>query len=94
MEYDQQLIQAFYSTYLGRQGSASKTSFWARSLQQGTPDEQVVDALLASGEYFQRSHVYPGAASSEDQGCRMKSLASSFIPDPSLMASPLPPAVS
>jgi uncharacterized delta-60 repeat protein len=56
-EYRQHLIQTFYSTYLGRPGAADELNFWTQLLQQGSSDEQVRAAILASAEYFLRPHL-------------------------------------
>jgi hypothetical protein len=58
-EYAQHLVNGFYSTMLGRQGSATETSGWVQLLTQGTHDEQVLAMILSSGEYFERPHTYP-----------------------------------
>jgi hypothetical protein len=55
-EYAQHLVNGFYSTYLGRQGSTTETSGWVQLLQQGVRDEQVLAMILGSGEYFERPH--------------------------------------
>jgi hypothetical protein len=58
-EYLQNLVNKFYSTVLGRQGSAAETAGWVQLLQQGTRDEQVLALILTSDEYFLRAHTYP-----------------------------------
>ena len=58
-EYAQHLVNGFYRTILGRQGSTADTSGWVQLLLQGTRDEQVQAMILSSAEYFERTHNYP-----------------------------------
>lgn len=58
-EYAQRLVNGFYSTFLGRQGSTTETSGWVQLLLQGVRDEQVLAMIISSGEYFERTHMYP-----------------------------------
>jgi hypothetical protein len=58
-EYAQNVVNGFYSNILGRQGSAAETSGWVQLLLQGVRDEQVLGMIISSGEYFERTHMYP-----------------------------------
>jgi photosystem II stability/assembly factor-like uncharacterized protein len=53
-------IDQFYQTYLHRHASSSELSVWVNSIiHNGTTDEQIIAAILASNEYFLLPHVYP-----------------------------------
>lgn len=55
----QHVVNQFYSTALGRQGSLAETSGWVQQLQQGKRDELIFGLIVASDEYFLRPHMYP-----------------------------------
>ncbi len=58
-EYRGRVVTALFSRFLGRAASAGDVRMWGQFLTSGGTDEQLVNALLASAEYFQRPHVYP-----------------------------------
>jgi glucose/arabinose dehydrogenase len=58
LEYRRDLIASYYEGLLGRSGSASEIDFWAQMLPSERR-EQVEAAILASAEYFLRTHPYP-----------------------------------
>ncbi|HLJ97755.1 MAG TPA: DUF4214 domain-containing protein [Gemmataceae bacterium] len=58
-EYHRRLITQLFSTYLGRAPSALETSIYLNAIAARSTDEQLIAAIVASSEYFQRSHSYP-----------------------------------
>jgi hypothetical protein len=58
-EYRTDLVTKYYQSYLGRIPSGGEIAPWVNALSTGTRDEQVLAAILASGEYFLRQHTFP-----------------------------------
>jgi hypothetical protein len=56
-EYRIRLIGTFFNTYLGR--APTQTATFLSQLQQGATDEHIISQIVASPEYFLRSHPYP-----------------------------------
>jgi uncharacterized delta-60 repeat protein len=54
-EYQTNLVAGYYTHFLKRAGSADEIAGWVRQLQAGATDEQVIGAIVSSGEYFQRA---------------------------------------
>jgi len=52
-EYDADIVQGFYTTYLGRQADANGLNDWVAQMQQGYNAESIRASILASAEYFQ-----------------------------------------
>jgi hypothetical protein len=57
-EYQTQIVQGLYATYMGRGAGAGDVAFGLNLLQSGGTPEQLIAAILGSGEYF--SIVAPG----------------------------------
>ena len=53
-EHERLIVQADYSHFLGRTGGDSEISFWARQLNQGLTDEDLITLLVTSDEYLRR----------------------------------------
>jgi sugar lactone lactonase YvrE/subtilisin-like proprotein convertase family protein len=51
-EYRNNLVGGFYTTYLKRPASSQDLAAWNQALSQGTTDEQVINSLVSSQEYF------------------------------------------
>jgi hypothetical protein len=58
-EYRTDLVVHDYQLYLGRTPTSAEINPWVTELSQGIRDEQVLAALLASSEYFLRTHPFP-----------------------------------
>jgi hypothetical protein len=58
-EYRTDLINRYYSLYLGRTPAPAEVSGWQKSFTSGATDEQVIAAITASNEYFELQHPYP-----------------------------------
>jgi hypothetical protein len=54
-EYDANLVTADYQEFLKRAPSAAEVDSWVRALQAGARSDQVLAAILASPEYYQRA---------------------------------------
>lgn len=54
-EYRVNLVAGYYTSYLRRSVGASEMGSWVGQLQQGTSDEQVLDAFVSSDEYYQQA---------------------------------------
>jgi PKD repeat protein len=54
-EYDQDLVQKFYQTYLHRAADSTGLNGFVNQLQSGSRDEAVILAIVTSGEYFIRT---------------------------------------
>jgi hypothetical protein len=54
-EYDAGLVTADYQEFLKRAPSAAEVDSWVRVLQAGARSDQVLAAILASPEYYQRA---------------------------------------
>jgi hypothetical protein len=52
----------FYQAFLGRTDSGAGIAGWVAALASGMTDEQVINAFLTTGEYFQRPRNYPSGA--------------------------------
>jgi hypothetical protein len=67
--YQMQVIQSLYTTYMGRTAGSGDIAFGLNLLQQGGTQEQLIAAILGSGEYFSReapSVVGGGATAGND----------------------------
>jgi uncharacterized repeat protein (TIGR01451 family) len=53
-EYEKDLVNNYYTTYLRRQADPAGLNGWAALLLGGVRDEQVLADILASAEYFSR----------------------------------------
>jgi FG-GAP-like repeat/Bacterial Ig-like domain/Domain of unknown function (DUF4214) len=60
-EYRIDLVSHYYQNYLGRTQppTAAEVAPWVAALNSGVRDEQVLAAILASGEYFLKTHIFP-----------------------------------
>jgi hypothetical protein len=58
-EYRTDLINRYFSLYLGRPASQADINGWLNAFASGQTDEQVIAAIISSGEYFELSHPYP-----------------------------------
>lgn len=56
-EAQSRLIRGSYRTYLQRDAGASELQYWVGTLRSGARREQVLAALLAAPEYYQRHKV-------------------------------------
>jgi PKD repeat protein len=54
-EYDQDLVQKFYTKYLGRSADPTGLTNFVNGLQTGMHDEDVILSIVTSGEYFVRA---------------------------------------
>ncbi len=55
-EYQQDLVQGYYQTYLDRPGPASDVNAWAQGLANGWSDEVVIAWFLSSAEFFNKAN--------------------------------------
>jgi hypothetical protein len=53
LEYDQNIVQVYYQSFLHRQADSSGLTSFASGLQQGELDQDVIAAILSSQEYYQ-----------------------------------------
>jgi hypothetical protein len=58
-EYQQRLVTELFTNYLGRSPSAQEMANELSAIAAGATDEQLAAQILASDEYFQRSHPFP-----------------------------------
>jgi hypothetical protein len=68
-EYLTQVVQSLYTTYMGRSAQSGDVAFGLNLLQQGGTQEQLIAAILGSGEYFNReapSVIAGGATAGND----------------------------
>jgi uncharacterized delta-60 repeat protein len=54
-EYRGQLVGRYYRQLLGRTASASDRDIWGSLLQSGVTDEQMINGIVSSDEYFQKA---------------------------------------
>jgi hypothetical protein len=67
-EYMTQVVQSLYTTYMGRAAGVGDIAFGLNLLQGGGTPEQLIAAILGSGEYFNREApaVVGGGATAGD----------------------------
>jgi hypothetical protein len=51
-EYQQDVVQSYYTTFLRRSPDPSGAAFWLSELQSGVSPEQVIAGIVGSTEYF------------------------------------------
>jgi autotransporter-associated beta strand protein len=56
-EYRQDVVQGFYQKFLGRAADTGGLNTFVTALQQGARDEQVVQTITSSDEYFSRAQA-------------------------------------
>jgi hypothetical protein len=54
-EYRQDLVQSYYSNFLGRDADSGGLNSWIAQLNSGTRDETIIAAIMGSPEYFGRA---------------------------------------
>jgi hypothetical protein len=54
-EYQTDLIQGYYSKYLGRTAGSGEVANFAGALQAGATDENVISTIVGSAEYFSKN---------------------------------------
>lgn len=58
-EYRTNLIQKYYTLYLGRAATPTEVSTWLAKPNSGPNDRIMISTLLGSNEYFQLAHQFP-----------------------------------
>jgi hypothetical protein len=53
LEYDQNIVQGYFQSFLHRQADSGGLTSFAAGLQQGGLDQDVIAAILSSQEYYQ-----------------------------------------
>jgi hypothetical protein len=53
LEYEQNLVQVYFESFLQRQADSSGLAAFASALQQGELDQEVIASILSSQEYYQ-----------------------------------------
>ncbi len=59
VEYRRKVVNEYFRTYLGREGSLPEIDVLVNELARGARQTQVQATVLASSEYYQRTHPYP-----------------------------------
>ena len=54
-EHEGVVVRSDYASYLGRSGAAGEINGWVNAFLGGLSNESIVDALVASTEYFQKN---------------------------------------
>jgi predicted outer membrane repeat protein len=70
LEARDHLVQSWYLAYLGRPAQGGEEQGWVRLLQAGQSAEQVLGAILASPEFFNRAQALASAGTPEGRYVR------------------------
>jgi hypothetical protein len=79
-------VRGWYALYLGRQAVGGEERAWVRLFQAGWTEEQVLGALLASDEFFQRTAALVGAAGRPSTTTFLQALYTELLHRPASLA--------